>query len=61
MYAVRSPKRVMEAVILQPIVVNQAFTPRMKAMYVPFHLGYVSLFCYKRLQSDRLKCLSMLF
>ena len=31
--------------------------PYIKAMYVPFQMGYGGLTCYKGLQSDRLKCL----
>ena len=31
--------------------------PHIKAMYVPFQMGYGRLTCYKGLQSDRLKCL----
>ena len=39
-----------------PLVPNQAFMPRIKAMNVPFHLLYGSQICSKRLQSDRQKC-----
>ena len=48
-------KRFMNFLTLQPLVVDQALMPYMKAMYVPFHLLYGSLICYQRLQSDRPK------
>ena len=40
---------------LHPHVVDHAYMPHLKAMYVPFHLLYGSLICYQRLQSDRPK------
>ena len=48
-------KRFMNFLTLQPLVVDQALMPYMKAMHVPFHLLYGSLICYQRLQSDRPK------
>ena len=48
-------KRFMNFLTLQPLVVDEALMPYMKAMYVPFHLLYGSLICYQRLQSDRPK------
>ena len=53
-------KRFMNFLTLQPLVVDQAVMPYMKAMYVPFHLLYGSLICYQRLQSERSKCLRVL-
>ena len=41
---------------MQPLVVDHATIPQMKAMDVPFHLVYGSLICVKGLQSDRPKC-----
>ena len=49
-------KRFMNLVALQPLVVDEAFMPHMKAMDVPFHTMYGSLICFKGLQSDRPKC-----
>ena len=49
-------KRFMNLVALQPLVVDEAFMPHMKAMHVPFHTMYGSLICFKGLQSDRPKC-----
>ena len=49
-------KRFMNLVALQPLVVDEAFMPQMKAMDVPFHAIYGSLICFKGLQSDRPKC-----
>ena len=54
-YEGRLDKRFMNFVTLQPLVVDQAFVPYIKAIYVPFHLLYGSLICYQRLQSDRPK------
>ena len=48
-------ERFMNLITLQPLVVDQALMPYMKAMHVPFHLLYGSLICYQRLQSDRPK------
>ena len=53
-------KRFMNFLTLQPLVVDQALMPYMKAMHVPFHLLYGSLIYYQRLQSDRLKCSGVL-
>ena len=39
---------------------NQATTPHVKGMYVPFHLVYGSLISFKGLQSDRPKCRRLL-
>ena len=47
----------MTLIALQPLVPDQVFMPHMEAMYVPFHMGYCSLICYKGLQSERAKCL----
>ena len=41
---------------MQPLVVDHATIPQMKAMDVPFYLMYDSLICFKGLQSDRPKC-----
>ena len=41
---------------MQPLGVDHATIPRMKAMYVPFHLVYSSLICAKGLQNNRPKC-----
>ena len=60
-YEERSPKTVMEAVSLQPLVVYQDSIPHIKGMYRPFHMRYGSLFCYIRLQSDRPKYSRLLF
>ena len=46
----------MALISVQPQVVDHAYMPHMKAMYVPFHMGYSSLICYQRLQSDRPIC-----
>ena len=40
-------KRFMNLVALQPLVVDEAFMPHMKAMDVPFHTMYGSLICFK--------------
>ena len=45
---------------MQPLVVDHATIPQMKAMDVPCHLVYGSLICVKGLQSDRPKCRGML-
>ena len=45
---------------MQPLVVDHATIPQMKAMDVPFHLVYGSLICVKGLQSDRSKYLSFI-
>ena len=34
------------SIALQPPVVDQTFMPHIKAMCVPFHMGYGSLRCY---------------
>ena len=54
-YQARLDKRFMNFVTLQPLVIEQAFIPYMKAKYAPLHLLYGSLICYQRLQSDRPK------
>ena len=59
-YQARLDKRFMNFVTLQPLVVDKAFMPYIKAMYVPFHLLYGSLICYHRLQGDRPKCWGLL-
>ena len=48
--------RFMSFVALQPLVEDEAFMSHMKATDVPFHLLYVDLTCYQRLQSGRPKC-----
>ena len=45
---------------MQPLVADQAYMPQMKAMYVPFHMGYGSLIYFKGLQNDRPKYRGML-
>ena len=45
-YEAEIVKRGMNSIALQPLVADQAFMSRMKAMYVPFHMGYGSLICY---------------
>ena len=42
-------------IAMQPFVADQAYMPQMKAMYVPFHMGYGSLIYSKGLQNDRPK------
>ena len=42
-------------ITVQPLVADQAYMPQMKAMYVPFHMGYGSLIYSKGLQNDRPK------
>ena len=49
-------KRFMNFLALQPLDVDEAFMPHMKAIDVPFHTMYGSLICSKGLQSDRPKC-----
>ena len=55
-YVGRPNKKVPSAFSMQPLVVDHATIPQMKAMDVPFHLVYGSLICVKGLQSDRPKC-----
>ena len=43
-------------ILMQPLGADHATVAHMKAMNVPFHLLYSSLFCCKGLHSDRLKC-----
>ena len=45
---------------MQPPDIEQATIPHIKAMHVPFHMGYGVLICSKGLQSDRPKCLRLL-
>ena len=54
-YEGKLDKRFMNFVALQPLAVDEAFMPHMKAIDVPFHFLYGSLTCYQRLQSDRPK------
>ena len=54
-YEAKLDKRFMNFVALQPLVVDEAFMPHMKAIDVPFHFLYGGLTCYQRLQSDRPK------
>ena len=54
-YVVEIVKRGMDSITVQPLVADEAFMPHMEAMYVPFHMGYGSLICCQRLQSDRPK------
>ena len=60
MYEAYNSKKVMNSIALQPLVADQVLMPHIKAMYVPFQMGYGSLMCYKGLRSDRLKCLRVL-
>ena len=39
-------------IILQPLGADHATMHHIKAMNVPFHLGYGSLMCFNRLHSD---------
>ena len=48
--------KVTYAVTLQPLVPGHNTIHHMKAIDVPFHMGYGRLICSKRLQSDRQKC-----
>ena len=59
-YEAENVKTGMNSVTLQPHFPDQVFMPHMKAMYVPFLMGYSGLICYKGLQSERPKCLSVL-
>ena len=56
-YEAYKRKTGMTFIALQPLVPDQVVMPHMEAMYVPFHMGYCSLICYKGLQSERPKCL----
>ena len=56
-YEAYKRKTGMTLIALQPPVPDQVFMPHMEAIYVPFHMGYCSLSCYKGLPSERLKCL----
>ena len=49
MYEAYNRKKFTHSITLQPPVADQAFMPHMKAMYVPFHMGYDSLITYQRL------------
>ena len=49
----------MTLIALQPLVTDQVFMPHMEAMYVPFHMGYCSLICYKGLHNSHVHSLSM--
>ena len=49
-------KRFMNFVAMQPLVVDEASMPHMKAIDALFHLLYGGLTCYQRLQSDGPKC-----
>ena len=40
---------------MQPLGIEQANNPHMKAKDVPFHMGYGGLICSKALQNDRPK------
>ena len=55
MYEGRLDKRFMNFVALQPLVVDEAFIPHMKAIDVPFQFLYGGLTCSQWLQSDRPK------
>ena len=48
-YEAYNQKKFTHSIILQPPVADQAFMAHMKAMYVPFHMGYGSLISYQRL------------
>ena len=41
-------------IALRPLVPDQVFMPHMEAMYVPFHMRYCSLICYKGLHNERM-------
>ena len=56
-YEAYKRKTGMTLIALQPLVPDKVYMPPMEAMYVPFHMGYSSLICYKGLQSERPKCL----
>ena len=45
-YEAENVKTSMNSVTLQPHVADHAYMAHMKAMYVPFHMGYSSLICY---------------
>ena len=49
LYEAKLDKRFMNFVALQPLVVDEAFMPHMKAIDVPFHFLYGGLTCYQRL------------
>ena len=55
MYEGRLDKRFMNFVALQPLLVDEAFIPHMKAIDVPFQFLYGGLTCSQWLQSDRPK------
>ena len=55
MYEGKLDNRFMNFVALQPLAVDEAFMPHMKAIDVPFHFLYGGLTCYQRLQIDRPK------
>ena len=55
MYEGKDEKTCTALISLQPLVVDQAAMPHMRAMYVPFNMVYGWLMCYQRLQSDRPK------
>ena len=48
------------AISLQILGVGHATIPHIKAMDVPFHMGYSGPVCSKRLLSDRPKCKRLL-
>ena len=54
-YEGRLDKRFMNFVALQPLLVDEAFIPHMKAIDVPFQFLYGGLTCSQWLQSDRPK------
>ena len=56
-YEAYKQKTGMTLIALQPLVLDKVCMPHMEAMYVPFHMGYSSLICYRGLQSERPKCL----
>ena len=48
-YEAYNRKKFTHSITLQPPVADQVFMPHMKAMFVPFHMGYGSLISYQRL------------
>ena len=44
----------LSTVTLQPLVADHATVPHVIAMDLPFHSRYSRMFCYQKLQSDRL-------
>ena len=49
LYEAYNRKKFTHSITLQPPVADQDCMPHMKAMHVPFHMGYGSLIPYQRL------------